>query len=97
VKYVNDGDILKIAVMPNCAEDVLILLDAARTMKEGYSDCPLIAISMGGKGIVSRISGEIFGSDLTFGASVKASAPGQIPAGDLRKIIQLLHCNLKKN
>lgn len=88
------GDIPKIAVMPTCASDVITLLDATRIMKEGYADGPIITISMSGKGIISRLSGELFGSDLTFGSAKKASAPGQISVVNLRKIIQLLHSNL---
>lgn len=88
------GDILKIAVMPTCVADVITLLDATRIMKEEYANRPIITMSMEGKGVISRLSGELFGSDLTFGAAKKASAPGQISVVDLRKTIQLLHNNL---
>lgn len=88
------GDIPKIAVMPTCVKDVITLLDATRIMKEEYNDCPIITMSMAGKGVISRISGEIFGSDLTFGSAKQVSAPGQIPVLELRKIIELLHNNL---
>ncbi|MBW9152546.1 type I 3-dehydroquinate dehydratase [Clostridium estertheticum] len=85
------GDIPKIAVMPTCAADVITLLDATRIMNEKYANGPIISISMAGKGIISRLSGELFGSALTFGAAKKSSAPGQISAVELRKIMQLLH------
>jgi 3-dehydroquinate dehydratase-1 len=88
------GDISKIAVMPNCAEDVITLLDATRIMKEKYAEGPIISIAMGGKGIVSRICGELFGSSLTFAAGIKASAPGQISLEDLKRTLQLIHNNL---
>lgn len=88
------GDIPKIAVMPKSIHDVITLLDATNIMKEKYANCPIITMSMAGKGVISRISGEIFGSDLTFGAAKKASAPGQISVTDLRKAIELLHNNL---
>ncbi|MBU5674874.1 type I 3-dehydroquinate dehydratase [Alkaliphilus sp. MSJ-5] len=88
------GDIPKIAVMPNSAKDVITLLDATCIMKEKYADRPIITVSMDGKGAISRLTGELFGSDLTFGAAKKTSAPGQISVADLRKIIQLLHNNL---
>ncbi|MCB2355739.1 type I 3-dehydroquinate dehydratase [Clostridium estertheticum] len=51
----------------------------------------MISISMEVKGIISRLSGELFGSALTFAAVKKCSAPGQISAVELRKIMQLLH------
>jgi len=88
------GDIPKIAVMPTSTEDVITLLDATRIMKEDYAEGPIITMSMAGKGVISRLSGEIFGSDITFGSAKKVSAPGQIPVADLRNIIQLLHNNL---
>ena len=72
------GDILKIAVMPECAKDVITLLDATRIMYEKYANGPIITISMAQKGIISRLSGELFGSALTFGAAKNTSAPGQI-------------------
>ena len=83
------GDIPKIAVMPTCAADVITLLDATRIMNERYANGPIISMSMAGKGAISRISGELFGSALTFGAAKKSSAPGQISAIELRKIIML--------
>ncbi|MBU3102113.1 MULTISPECIES: type I 3-dehydroquinate dehydratase [Clostridium] len=88
------GDIPKIAVMPTCAADVITLLDATRIMNEKYANGPIISISMAGKGIISRLSGELFGSALTFAAAKKSSAPGQISAVELRKIITLLHNNI---
>lgn len=88
------GDIPKIAVMPTSTADVITLLDATRIMNEEYADGPIITMSMAGKGVISRLSGEIFGSALTFGAAKKVSAPGQISVVDLRKTIELLHNNL---
>ncbi|WP_298840352.1 type I 3-dehydroquinate dehydratase [Clostridium sp.] len=88
------GDIPKIAVMPTCTSDVITLLDATRIMNERYATGPIISMSMAGKGIISRLSGELFGSALTFGTVKKSSAPGQISAVELRKIIMLLHNNL---
>jgi 3-dehydroquinate dehydratase-1 len=85
------GDIPKIAVMPTSTKDVLTLLDATRIMNEEYAYGPIITMSMAGKGVISRLSGELFGSALTFGAAKKISAPGQISVVDLRKTIQLLH------
>jgi 3-dehydroquinate dehydratase I len=88
------GDIFKIAVMPNSTADVITLLDATRIMKEECASGPVIAISMAGRGVVSRVFGELFGSALTFGTSKKGSAPGQMPADDLRRMLQILHNNI---
>jgi 3-dehydroquinate dehydratase I len=88
------GDLPKIAVMPKSAADVLTLLDATNTMNEQYADRPIITMSMAGKGVISRLAGEIFGSALTFGAAKKASAPGQVPVTELRNILSLINGSL---
>lgn len=77
------ADIAKIAVMPQSESDVTRLLDATR---EGATriDIPLITMSMGSLGAVSREIGWKFGSALTFAAGQKASAPGQTPIDALR-------------
>ncbi len=85
------ADLLKIAVMPHSPEDVLTLLYATREMKAHYARQPLVTMSMGGLGAVSRFSGEIFGSAVTFGSAGKASAPGQIAAGELKGILRMVH------
>lgn len=86
-----DVDIAKIAVMPNKASDVLTLLDATHTMHSLYADRPIITMSMASTGAISRLAGEVFGSAATFGSGVTSSAPGQIPANDLKRILELLH------
>ena len=86
-----DADIPKIAVMPNSNRDVLELLDVTDTIHQKYPDVPIITMSMEGRGIVSRVCGEIFGSCVTFGCARKASAPGQIEADDLERAIKIIH------
>lgn len=88
------GDLPKIAVMPTSTADVLTLLDATNTMNEQYADRPFITMSMAGKGVISRLAGEVFGSALTFGAAKKASAPGQVAVKELRTVLNLLHASL---
>ena len=51
----------------------------------------LITMAMSGIGMISRLSGECFGSAVTFGAARKASAPGQIGVEQLREILQIVH------
>lgn len=83
------ADIAKIAVMPNSARDVLNLLLATDNMKYKLN-CPLITMAMGDLGKVTRISGEVFGSCLTFGTVGDASAPGQIESTNLKGILYTL-------
>ena len=83
------ADIAKIAVTPNSARDVLNLLLATDNMKYKLN-CPLITMAMGDLGKVTRISGEVFGSCLTFGTVGDASAPGQIESTNLKGILNTL-------
>ena len=84
------ADIPKIALMPQRAEDVIALLsatlEAARTLS-----VPVITMSMGKLGAISRLAGETFGSCATFGSPGRASAPGQVAAAELERILTLLH------
>lgn len=81
------ADILKLAVMPETSEDVLNLLQttvdlSAQTVR------PIITMSMGKLGVISRISGAVFGSAVTFATVGQPSAPGQISLDKMRTILQ---------
>ena len=82
------------AVMPTCKQDVITLLSATLEMSEKYADRPIITMSMAGTGVVSRLTGETFGSALTFGAASKASAPGQIGVNELKQVLDIIHSSL---
>lgn len=84
------ADVLKIAVMPHDAGDVLKLLDATWQVRAS-SDRLLLTMSMGATGVVSRLSGETFGQALTFGMIGTASAPGQVEVGKLRQVLGVIH------
>lgn len=86
-----NADITKIAVMPQCEEDVLTLLSATLEMKKQKGDRPCITMSMASLGVISRLSGELFGSCMTFAAAKEVSAPGQVSVKELRNILNLLH------
>ena len=88
------ADIPKIAVMPQNKKDVLTLLAATEEMASEYADRPIITMSMSETGVISRLSGEVFGSALTFGAVGKVSAPGQMGIEDLTTVLGLLHKSL---
>ena len=80
------ADIAKLAVMPRCAADAARLLEATARAADARPDTPLITMSMGPLGAVTRFCGGPFGSCATFGVTsgTSASAPGQPPA-DLLK------------
>lgn len=84
------ADVCKIAVMPGTRADVLTLMQAAMEADEALR-APLIAISMGPLGAITRVGGELMGSCLTFGAVGQTSAPGQMDARALRDALSLLH------
>lgn len=85
------GDALKLAVMPKNPKDVLTLIEATEEMNRLYGDRPIIAVAMSGLGLITRLSGEVFGSAMTFASGSHSSAPGQIPAEELKEILQLMH------
>ena len=85
------ADIPKIAVMPQSIADVLTLQAATDEFAHEIADRPIITMSMGPKGVITRIAGELFGSSMTFGAVGQVSAPGQIPVEKLQAAMAILH------
>lgn len=81
------ADAAKIAVMPLNSKDVIELLTATNEMSCNHDNTPVITMSMGPLGVISRLAGETFGSALTFGSAKAASAPGQLEANELYKIL----------
>ncbi len=85
-----DTDIMKIAVMPKTKLDVLELIEATIIAYEKYADRPLVTVSMGQLGVLSRLIGGFSGSAITFGAVENTSAPGQLNAKELDEILKYL-------
>ena len=85
------ADILKLAVMPLDKEDVVRLLLITEQLSRDYSDVPVVTVSMSGMGLISRISGEISGSAITFASLEKASAPGQISLAEMKELLDKVH------
>ncbi|MEO8103321.1 MAG: type I 3-dehydroquinate dehydratase [Betaproteobacteria bacterium] len=81
------ADIAKVAVMPQSPGDVLVLLQATLDASQ-HVDIPLITMSMGGMGAITRLCGWMYGSALTFAVGKSSSAPGQIPIEDLRAALK---------
>lgn len=85
------ADLVKLAVMPHSRKDVLSLLEVTSDFFCAYPDTPVITMSMGGMGNISRLCGENFGSCVTFGAHKRASAPGQMEMNALADILDTIH------
>ena len=83
------GDVAKVAVMPRDRADVLTLF-AATSQAEAKARIPLISMSMGPLGSVTRMIGGVFGSALSFAVGEGSSAPGQIPIADLNTVFAVL-------
>ena len=82
-------DVGKIAVMPRRLEDVLALLSVTLEARKKLK-IPLIAVSMGKYGAITRILDATFGSSLTFAVGHSASAPGQVPIEDIRTMLGII-------
>jgi len=84
------ADVAKIAVMPRTAGDVLRLLEITLEARKRFPRLPLCTMSMGRLGILSRIAGFLFGSDMAFAVGQETSAPGQIPIAEARALAETL-------
>lgn len=85
------ADILKTAYMPKRTSDVAaLLLATARFREEDAAQHPLITMSMGEIGQISRLVGGAFGSMLTFATVGECSAPGQLPIDAVRAALAQL-------
>lgn len=85
------ADLPKLAVMPQSRIDVLELLAATAEMAEHHPETPVITMSMGALGAVSRLAGEAFGSAMTFANPGQASAPGQVSLNIVNEVLDALH------
>lgn len=82
------ADISKLAVMPLEKEDVWRLIEASE-MADRMIKIPIITMSMGELGAVTRIATNLTKSVMTFAAGVEASAPGQIDINKMRKLLDI--------
>ena len=85
-----DPDIVKLATTPLSMQDVSNLLSVTDEFVTDNPGTPVITMSMGRQGAISRIGGFCFGSCVTFASDGEASAPGQLPYEDVATAIRLL-------
>ncbi|KHO17496.1 3-dehydroquinate dehydratase [Acinetobacter baumannii] len=81
------ADVLKIAVMPKSKQDVFTLMNATLKVSQQTSK-PLLTMSMGQLGTISRVATANMGGSYSFGMIGQASAPGQIDVTKLKQILQ---------
>ena len=91
------ADVCKLAVMPRDKKDVEVLIEASKETDEKIK-APIITMSMGELGAVTRVIPKITKTSVTFAAGVSASAPGQPGIKVVRKLLQEnKHCPLQGN
>jgi len=88
------ADVAKIAVMAKEPRDVLTLLEATSIARDTIA-LPIISLSMGAYGSLSRLFGWVFGSSVSFAVGEKSSAPGQVPMEQLNTVLEILRAALK--
>ncbi len=81
------ADVLKIAVMPKSKQDVFTLMNATLKVNQQTTK-PLLTMSMGQLGTISRVATANMGGSYSFGMIGQASAPGQIDVTKLKQILQ---------
>ncbi len=81
------ADILKIAVMPKSKQDVFTLINATLKVSQQTTK-PLLTMSMGQLGTISRVATANMGGSYSFGMIGEASAPGQIDVTKLKQILK---------
>ena len=89
------ADVAKLAMYPQSVDDVFRMMAFSNDTRTHYPDLPIVTMSMGPLGSISRICGELTGSCITFGMADRASAPGQIPGRELAQMMSILHRSMK--
>jgi 3-dehydroquinate dehydratase-1 len=83
------ADVAMVQVMPRDRIDVLALL-VAIAKADAKTRIPLYGVSLGPLGSVTRMIGGLFGSCLSYAVGENASAPGQVPIGELVSVFDVL-------
>lgn len=94
------ADVGKFACMPadgeeQGREDAATLLSATERMKKECPEFPLITMSMGEAGKVTRLYGGLYGSGASFGCVGNPSAPGQIELDEMRTVFDKIYAGKK--
>lgn len=91
------ADVCKLAVFPKEKEDVDALINVSQIADKELKT-PIITMSMGELGAVTRVCTSLTGSVITFAAGCHASAPGQINVDVVRYLLHVgKRCKLDKN
>jgi|Deesub1362A_J573_1020465.scaffolds.fasta_scaffold12761_3 3-dehydroquinate dehydratase-1 len=83
------ADIAKLAVTARSKRDVVNLLRVTQEMSERL-DVPIVTISLGELGRVTRIAAPMLGSAITYGYVNRETAPGQLSVKELKQMLAAL-------
>lgn len=83
------GDILKVAYMPQTYKDVIKVINVTLEMSSKLTK-PIVTMSMGELGKITRLCGGLTGSAMTFASMEKASAPGQISVEHMNELLEVI-------
>ena len=81
-----EADIPKVVGYAHSKKDAVNMVKISQFLTQDDNG-PVILIGMGKNGIITRIFGGQYGSVITFASSGEASAPGQIDAGMINKLL----------
>ena len=84
------ADVPKLAVMAQRSQDAHDLMRATHQASEQVG-VPLLTMAMGTAGQTTRLTGEVFGSAMTFCALGRASAPGQVELSQALATLEAIH------
>lgn len=84
------ADIAKVCYLPGDFQDVLRVARATYRARAGECLIPLITVSMGALGGITRVMGREIGSDLSFLSAAGASGPGQMNIEDYRQMKKII-------
>ncbi|MFQ9515073.1 MAG: type I 3-dehydroquinate dehydratase [Eubacterium sp.] len=91
------ADVCKLAVMPEEKEDVESLISASWKADDKLK-APVITMSMGELGAVTRVCTRLTGSVLTFASGTDVSAPGQLNCNMVRELLKIGEgCEMNSN
>lgn len=88
------ADMVELAVTPETPDDLLELLRVTNQFKRSHPDIPVITYSMGEEGILTRVTGEIFGSAVTFGSAGRSDLSGHVNYKSMQKVLDQVHDSL---
>lgn len=91
------ADMVELAVTPEDPDDLLELLKVTNRFHRSHPDTPVITLSMGEDGFLTRVTGEIFGSAVTFGKAGKSDLNGHVSYKKLQMILNQVHDSLNGN